>query len=367
MAETMAALPIQRSVPGPVLDDVAAVLAFCQDLCRAAAPAHAAAPFRLARRVAGAVFDIASTIPEQAALCETRLGEPAAAAPAGAARLLVACARDLGLAVPVMGRGLATVQALEEALDPTPFRLHHHPESGFWQVWDRDRKIGVQLQAAPDLLPAWEAGSPLRNLVKWALTTRDCGLLHAGTLAVGGRGLLFVGQGGSGKSGTVLAGLCAGMDSVGDDYVFARIGAAGLEVMPVFNTLKCDPAGLRRLGLADRADLAGGPTNWQGKHEFTFAELAGAHPAAGFRIAGLCLPAITHAERTCFVPVPSRDAFLALAPTGVAQLPCDRAAHFTLCARITRMVPCYRLNLGTDPAEIAAAIRAALVGELPRC
>ncbi len=366
MSDTLAEQNARRPWGGgPV--DVQAIEALCRDLCDRAEAAYAVAPLRLVRRVAQTDFGIATAIEGQAKAVAGRLGRPGKG-DVISARLLVATASDLGLAQPpVLGRGIASIRALEDMVEPTRYRLHHHPESRFWQVWDGVRRIGVQVQADAETLPPWEAGSPLRNLVKWALTKPDCGFLHAGTLAVGGRGFLFVGQGGSGKSGTVLAGLREGLQSVGDDYVFARLGQDGVTVQPVFQTLKCDPAGLRRLGLSDRDGLTGMPVNWQGKHEFTFSQLTGHLPAEQLSIVGMCLPVIAQAERTLFEPLSPRDAFLALAPTGIAQLPGDRAAHFGLCARLSRAVPCFRVRLGTDPVEIAAAIRQALTTEGTIC
>ena len=352
-----------------ILVDTAAVIAFCRDLCDWAEAAHTVAPLRVTRRVADTNFEIATTMADHAALCVERLGHTGKArSDAAPVRLVIASAGELGFAqTPMVGRGVSSMQALEEALVSTPFSAHHHPETRFWQVWDRDRRIGVQLQAAPGTLPAWEAGSPLRNLVKWALSTADVGLLHAGTLAVDGRGFLFAGKGGAGKSGTVISGLRGGLESVGDDYVLARLTPDSVRVMPVFQTLKCDMAGLKRLGLLERDGLVSGKANWQGKYEFTFAQLTGAPAAPALRIDGLCATVLAHTPSTRFEPISHREAFIALAPTGVAQLPSDRGAHFSLCARISRALPCFRLHLGTDPVEVASAIRFQITKVSPTC
>jgi hypothetical protein len=63
----------------------------------------------------------------------------------------------------------------------------------------------------------------------------------------------------------------------------------------------------------------------------------------------------------------AREAFVGLAPTGVAQLPGDRDRNFAFCAEATRRLPAFRLRLGTDPAEIAGAIRAFLAEEAGTC
>lgn len=353
--------PALGAVP-TILRQPAAVIAFIEDVFSRFDAAFARAPLRLAKRIADCRFEIATTCEDHARQIAERLIDQTDACPAAtSARLLVACCADLGLpGSPLLYGSLQDARTLEAALAATRWRLHYHHETSFWQVWDSERRIGLQLMAAPDQTPPWEGGSPLRNLLKWALSRPAQGLLHAGTLGLDGQGILFVGRGGSGKSGTVLAGLSRGLASVGDDYVLARIGADGIEALPLFHTLKCDPAGIARLGLGGNPALAARGENWQGKHEFTFSELTGAPPAPALRITALCLPVIAGADWSRFDAVSQRDAFLALAPTGVAQLPGDRDEHFRLCGTVARRLPCLKLHLGRDPAEIAGTIRAAL-------
>ena len=108
---------------------------------------------------------------------------------------------------------------VEAALRGTRYFLAHDPDRGFWQAFDRHTGRGLQIMRGPDGYPPWEPGSPLRNFLHWQLLRPDRGLVHAGTLAEGETGVLLVGEGGSGKSGTVLAGLLNGLSTVGDDYV----------------------------------------------------------------------------------------------------------------------------------------------------
>ena len=64
---------------------------------------------------------------------------------------------------------------------------------------------------------------------------------------MGGRGALIVGASGSGKSGTTLAGLMNGLQSVGDDYVVVDQGAT-IVAHSVFKLFKQDLDGLKRVG-----------------------------------------------------------------------------------------------------------------------
>lgn len=245
-------------------------------------------------------------------------------------------------------------RSIESFLSPTRYRLHHQVEFGFWQMYDRETGRGIQLTVPRLGPPPWDSGSPLRNFLRWHLARPNRDLLHAGTLAVDGVGVLLAGPGGSGKSGTVLAGLAHGLETVGDDYVLATIGET-VSAQPLFNTLKQDPSGIARLGLADHR--AANRLNWQGKLQFTLADLDLPPQPERITIRALCLPTITGERRTRFVPAEGKEAFLALAPSGVSQIPGDRGSMFGFAAQISRRLPAYRMLLGTEPEEIATAVR----------
>lgn len=52
---------------------------------------------------------------------------------------------------------------------------------------------------------------------------------------------------------------------------------------------------------------------------------------------------------------------IALAPSGIAQMPGERESGFRFFSDLTRLLPCYRLSLGTQPQEIAGTIADFLV------
>ena len=106
--------------------------------------------------------------------------------------------------------------------------------------------VGVQWVTALAHLPPWDAGSPFRLLIHWATAQRGMRMMHAGTLVSGRRAMLLVGQGGSGKSGTTLAGIASGLQTVGDDYVVVTADARP-RVHRVHQLLKQDPAGIKRV------------------------------------------------------------------------------------------------------------------------
>lgn len=305
-------------------------------------------------RIGGQVYALASALPDYRRIAREGLHGADETAPAPDCRVIVAVAGSLGLpAAPRWAEPFYAEREVEAALAATRYRVHHMLDLGFWQFHDRETGRGIQLMSAPSAHPPWEEGSPLRNFVHWHLAGRRAGLIHAGTLGLGGQGVLLAGPGGSGKSGTVLGGLLHGLDSVGDDYVLVRLDG-DLRVEPVFAVTKQDPAGLARLGAA----IPEGEVNWQGKHLLRLDQVGHLPPEGGLRPRALLLPRVSGEARTRISPATAKEGFLALAPSGVSQIPGDRNANFALCAEVSRRLPCFRLDLGTDPHEVSARLRA---------
>lgn len=243
---------------------------------------------------------------------------------------------------------------MEALLSETPYRLHYFPELQFWQIYDRDRAIGLQIMPTHDGFPPWDPGSPLRNFLQWHLGGETGSLLHGGTLGLGDRGVLLAGEGGSGKSSTVLAGIFGGLSSVGDDYVYVETDT--LIARPLFETLKQDRAGLERLNRHTHPAIPQ-EDNWQGKRQFYMPDVAARPMPEALPLCALLLPQITGGNRTALAPVTRKEAFLALAPSGVTQIHCDRQRLFRIAAEVSRQLPAYRLTLGTDPQEIVYVLR----------
>ena len=292
--------------------------------------------------------------PDYLATVHATLAEDASD-PSVSVRLLAAHRGLLGLPTALAwGEKYFNHRDIEALLAPTAYRCHYSPETGFWQLFDRETRRGLQFLSPGGALPPWDLGAPFRNFLHWHFIQRGQALVHAGTLASEGEGVLLAGPGGSGKSGTVLAGISHGLDSVGDDYVLLRCDARPV-ALPLFRTLKQDPAGFDRLGLAAFRRVPR-ELNWQGKHQFSFADITARPMPTQIRLHALCLPMVTGAVRTEFVEADSREAFLVLTPSSVSQMPGDRGASFAFGASLVRQLPAYRMRLGTHPQEIAEAM-----------
>ena len=250
----------------------------------------------------------------------------------------MAQASSLGLPDLRWGEHFFQEREVEAQLSGTRYRLHYIDDIGFWQVFDQQHRAGLQLMQSPDGYPDWDPGSPLRNFMHWNLVGKDQGLVHAGTPAIAGTGFMFAGPGGSGKLATVLASIADGMKSVGDDYLSARVEDGCVNAFALFTTLKQDPEGMQRLALNQDNSISSG-VNWQGKHQFTLPDVDPTSGVADIQVRALFLLPVTGKKKTVIRPAGGKEAFLALAPSGVSQIPGDRDASFAICAKLAHDLP----------------------------
>jgi hypothetical protein len=117
--------------------------------------------------------------------------------------------------------------------------------------------------------------------------------------------------------------------------------------------VKQDLLGARRLDL-DRL-LGPRDLNWQGKVQFRTSDIEADIAREGLSIGAILLPRVGSDATT--VRVASRsEAMLALAPSAVYQMPGERESGFRFFSRLVATLPAFRLDLGTDPKEIAGVL-----------
>lgn len=125
------------------------------------------------------------------------------------------------------------------ALQGSRWRLTWDASAGVVRCFDRVRGEGVFITAGP--VELWELGAPFRSFLHWYAAASGSALVHAGTVGTPDGMGLVLGQGGTGKSTTVLTGLDAGLQTCGDDYVWLEPHPAGTTVHALYGTIKTKP------------------------------------------------------------------------------------------------------------------------------
>lgn len=224
-----------------------------------------------------------------------------------------------------------------------------------WRFFDNKARLGAQIALEPDRVPLWETS---RLLIDWSLHDRSFYLTHAGTLGLDGRGLMLVGEGGAGKSGTTLAGLAAGLQTVGDDFV--ALSTRGTPVArSVLPYARQDPAGIERIpGLGER--VATDRLNHQGKAEFDLREVFPGSFVDQLAIHAIVLPVRLGRTTPVITPVSAAEAMVGLLRSNMFRHvggPETRASRF---AALVRQVSCFRMELSPDAMQNGRALRALL-------
>ncbi len=242
--------------------------------------------------------------------------------------------------------------ALDEALAQAGLFGSFDAGQNRWDLFDPARNIGLRLLPHPEAYPEWEPTAPLANLLGWVMRAKGRMVMHAASLSLGSKGILLAGPGGAGKSGTTLAGVANGLQSVGDDYCVVSPAPSPV-ARPLYRMMKQDSQGLARVEIKGVES----PLNWQGKHVFDLREVFPEAAVDMANIKAILLPKVSHLKRSGLTPASAFEALQALAPSTMLQLGGDRSATFKACAEVVRAVPAFHLHLSEDPREIAASIR----------
>lgn len=327
---------------------VRCVLARADALDRGALHCRRAAP-------AGLPLELWFDESAQAELNAPRLAGSAGPAHARPTRLYVLSAASLGEArLPVWDDASCDAGAFHALLGAAGLRAAYPVREQEWLALDPEAGLGVQLARAHADLPDWFTGAPLRQHLHWLLRARGDRLAHAASLGLDGRGILLLGHGGAGKSATALAGLAAGLQTVGDDYV-ALGGIEPALMRPLYRIVKQDRAGLERLGgPADR--LSARPENWRGKVEFDPEALFPGCFAEALRVAAIVLPQMVRAPVPRILPAGAGEAMRALMRTNLYQFPGEPEDGLEYYAGLLRTVPVHRIELSERAQDNGAAL-----------
>jgi len=218
---------------------------------------------------------------------------------------------------------------------------------------DRKAQHVVGWTASSKQLSLYERGKPLHVFLSVWYNDREVQMVHAGLVSKNGKGVLFPGMGGAGKSTSALACLCAGFDYLGDDYIGLQALAEGSFVgHSLYNSTWLEPEHISRFpSLLPHA--IPGTLPQEEKSLILLSHVFPKRLARSAPISVLALPRIVDTHATRFRPASKGEALLALAPTSMLALPFRTGVRgFERLARLVEHVPRYWLELGRDLSQI---------------
>ena len=236
-------------------------------------------------------------------------------------------------------------------------------DSRFWAYWSEEKREAFLWIPDMNRLAAWEKAAPIKAILHAVSTALGMQLLHGGGVGTEQGGVLLSGPGGAGKSTTAICCLGSNLKYLADDYCL--LDQRGEPILHnLYTSAKLRPENLHRfkhlkdLFRWDPTQLGAKPTIFM--HE-RFAESS----IDSFPIRALVVPNVTGEVETTWDRCKVGDAWRAIAPSTIAQLPfCEREA-FDQVSRLIHRLPTYRLHVGTDLSLIPSSIEAILADSMP--
>jgi hypothetical protein len=255
-------------------------------------------------------------------------------------RMIAATENDLGWTE-------ATVQSADERF--LGQRLPHT-----FSCLDRQANHIVATIAWHDRIFIYERAKPLaRLLLKWH-NDQDVQVIHTGLVASDGKGILFAGKSGSGKSTSSLACICAGFGYLSEDYV-------GLESRPdgsfvghsLYNSVFLETSHLERFSELKPYAIKGRAPH-ELKSVVILSQVFLEQLERSVPIRALALLRVADAPMAKFRPASKGEALLALGPTSLLQIPNRKlgAPGFNKLAELVERLPCFWLEVGSDLRSI---------------
>lgn len=235
------------------------------------------------------------------------------------------------------------------------FPATYEAGTGIFSVLDAKQRSAVYWLNDADDLKYYERGAPVRTILNWWLEPLNMQCIHAGAVGTPDGGILLTGKGGSGKSTTALACVESDLMYASDDYCLVS-SEPKPHVFSLYNTAKmCGLADLQRqpqyLPLIDNPNC--------GPDEKLLLFLHQHRPEkviTDFPLKAIFIPQVTGRPDTQLTPVRGAEAVRAIVPTTLFQLPGSQQAAFHRMTKLVRSLPAFRLELGTNIAEIPTVI-----------
>ncbi len=208
-----------------------------------------------------------------------------------------------------------------------------------------------------------ERARPFHKMLSAWLEDRGVQFVHSGLIRHAGRGILFVGNGGAGKSTSSIACLRAGMRYLGDDFIGlgkedGRFVGHGFYASCLLNVHHIERfPDLRPLGHAPNHSY----------EQKCVLYLTDAFPdclCQRSTIDALVLPKVVDSDTTTFRRATPVETLKAIAPTSVMMLPRPNRAAFERLVELVQTTPGYWLELGRRIEAIPEAV-CALAQSLP--
>lgn len=230
------------------------------------------------------------------------------------------------------------------------FRAVFQADFGGLSVIDLEQDLAVfWVKDARDLTSS-ERAAPFLRILHWWMAENGRHVVHAAAIGTSSGTVILGGAGGSGKSGTALACLKAGLLYSADDYCLLG-NQRPATAHSMYNSAKVHSRDLERLPFL--GPLVSNPNRDESEKALFFLhQHFPSQLCAPVTLRAILLPRVTGDSSTRVTSSTAAEAVRVLSPSTIFQLPHAGEATLRAIASVARQVPVYRLDLGTDVERI---------------
>jgi hypothetical protein len=197
---------------------------------------------------------------------------------------------------------------------------------------------------------------PFHKLLSAWLLDRNVQFVHAGLVSEADKAMLFVGNGGAGKSTASISCLRSGMGYLGDDFVGISRLDNGFVGHGFYASCLLDSHHLTRF--PDLAEFSHAPyLPEERKHVVYLQQCFGQSLRHKQPIRAIAMPRIVDQQHSSFEKASKVQALKAIAPTSVMYLPRPSKAAFETLSDLVETVPAFWFNSGRDVDQIGSVVR----------
>lgn len=225
---------------------------------------------------------------------------------------------------------------------------------------DWDQNTAYWIVRDPRCLSYIDRAAPLTHLLALWFARHGKILTHAACVGLNGEGVLIVGKGGAGKSTTSLLCMNDGFEFVSDDHCLVSTAPIAT-AHSLYGSAKICEDGFDGLeGLKAVPQLTGRPTGE--KVILLLNRSRDTQLTTHLRLRAIFRAQITNNERTSRLrPMSQADAFKVLAASCALHVPSERKNAIHHFSQLSRQVPAYTLELGSELERVPEVVRDYLV------
>jgi hypothetical protein len=247
----------------------------------------------------------------------------------------------------------ADYHGLISVTEDARYVLNQRPSSVL--LLDRDENHIVGCVRGRNALFQDERARPFHRLVSIWLDDLGIQIIHAGLVAQDGKGLLFAGKSGAGKTTSTIACFLGGLTYLSDDCVALESKAeGGLVAHTFYATFMHDSMEL----FPSLVPIAHPPNHSFEAKDTVFLQ---DHETERFGhqvdIAAVVVPKLFDRADTTYRRASTMDAMLALAPSSLWILPASAKHALAKLDEVVTTVPAYWLELGRDIDQTAETVK----------